>query len=159
MRFTSHHVSHWHIGQSLKQLLPLAVMMFSLTAMITPNVFSQVFHVVVPSGDTFENASQTAVQPPLQSPTPPVNQPVLHLINGDFCAGQLLDTDQPDIVRWNAPFATQLFDFRATPSPRFIFSLPKNRPQNNRRKNLLLPRTTIPSNLSAATSSPVPYQT
>jgi len=39
-------------------------------------------------------------------------QPILHLVNGNFCIGELVDCDQPDIVRWNCPAATGPFDFR-----------------------------------------------
>lgn len=43
-----------------------------------------------------------------------VATPTLHLINGDFCTGTLVDCNQPDLIRWNSPAATRPFDFNVS---------------------------------------------
>jgi thiol-disulfide isomerase/thioredoxin len=53
----------------------------------------------------------------------PEEKPMLHLVKGDFCVGDLLDCDQPDIVRWNCPAATKPFDFRLTTVSAIYFPL------------------------------------
>src|SRR5262249_42445697 len=43
----------------------------------------------------------------------PTNKPVLHLANGDFCIGELADSDKPEVVHWNCSAFGRPFDFRS----------------------------------------------
>ncbi len=159
MQFAFYYAPRSHIGQLLK-LLRFAAIILSLTVLVTATASSQVFHIAAPaSGDTFETKSPTTVQPPLLSPTPPVNQPVLHLINGDSAQANCSTLINPTSFVGILLSPRSPSTFMPPPSPPFTFRLRKKSPPNNRRKNLLPAIMTIPSNSSAAMFSSVHYRT
>lgn len=57
--------------------------------------------------------------------TTAVGQPVLHLANGDFATGQLLDGDDPKTLRWQSPAFARPLDFKLQSASGIHFPVPK----------------------------------
>ena len=59
-----------------------------------------------------------------------VSQPVIHLINDGFLPGQLLDSDQPGVIRWQSRLFTKPFEFplRGVTTAQFPVEMPRPKP-------------------------------
>ena len=62
-------------------------------------------------------------------PAIPLVAPTLRMANGDFVAGELKDSDQPDILRWQGAAFTMPFDFALSGVSVIHFPLPNERPK------------------------------
>ncbi|MGZ0169752.1 MAG: TlpA family protein disulfide reductase [Planctomycetales bacterium] len=58
------------------------------------------------------------------------SQPILHLSNDSFIPGQLLDSDQPDVLRWRSRLFTKPFEFplNGISAAQFPVVLPRPKP-------------------------------
>lgn len=58
------------------------------------------------------------------------SQPILHLANESFLPGQLLDSDQPDVLRWRSRLFTKPFEFplNGISTAQFPVVLPRPKP-------------------------------
>jgi peroxiredoxin len=88
----------------------------ALLATTLPRAGAQVKVAVQPVFVEAQQASTTeapagAPKPATAAKTAPSDQPILHLANGDFATGELVDADDPEVLRWKSPIAAKPFDF------------------------------------------------
>src|ERR1051325_11149973 len=60
---------------------------------------------------TASDAKTNSPSAPAATKPAPVDKPILHLTNGDFATGELVDCGDAEVLRWKSPIAAKPFDF------------------------------------------------